>query len=206
MKNQLKNFNAPEGTFINGWYASDKIVNTLIDFYNTNNNKNEGTIWDGAKNKLLIDRDRKDSLEVTHFPKDWQQNTRLHPYFKFLNQCINAYAEKYTFIKKCDMFGLKFGFNIQKYKPGGGYKEWHFERASKGNTSSRVLVFMTYLNDVEDGGTEFYYQKYTAPAEKGLTLIWPAEWTHTHRGIVSNTKEKMIATGWFNYINVDYDK
>ena len=199
MENQLKNFNALEGTFIDGWYASDEIVNNLIECYNTNNNKNEGAIWDGTKNKLLIDRNRKDSLEVTNHPKDWQKDTRLHSYIHFLNQCINAYAEKYIFVKKCDMFGLKFGFNIQKYKPGGGYKEWHFERAAKGNTTSRVLVFMTYLNDVEDGGTEFYHQKLTSPAKKGLTVIWPTDWTHIHKGQVSKTKEKYIVTGWYSF-------
>jgi hypothetical protein len=58
---------------------------------------------------------------------------------------------------------------------------------------------MTYLNDVNDGGTEFLYQKITSPAKKGLTLIWPADWTHTHRGQISKTKEKSIITGWFNY-------
>ena len=56
---------------------------------------------------------------------------------------------------------------------------------------------MTYLNDVEDGGTEFYYQKLKTKAKKGLTLIWPTDFTHTHRGIVSKTKEKYIVTGWF---------
>ena len=64
----------------------------------------------------------------------------------------------------------------------------------------RLLVFMTYLNDVDDGGTEFKYQNITTPAKKGLTLIWPAPWTHTHRGQISYTKTKYITTGWFSYI------
>ena len=58
---------------------------------------------------------------------------------------------------------------------------------------------MTYLNSVEDGGTEFKYQNLITPAKKGLTLIWPAQWTHTHRGQISGTKEKYIVTGWFNF-------
>ena len=66
---------------------------------------------------------------------------------------------------------------------------------------SRRLVFMTYLNDIEEGGgTEFYYQKIITPAKKGLTLLWPTDWTHTHRGQVSDTEEKYIITGWFNYV------
>ena len=61
----------------------------------------------------------------------------------------------------------------------------------------RVLVFMTYLNDVPDGGTMFKYQDLIVPAKKGLTLIWPTDFTHTHRGIPSPTQEKWIATGWY---------
>jgi hypothetical protein len=38
-----------------------------------------------------------------------------------------------------------------------------------------------------------------SPAKKGLTMIWPTDWTHIHRGIVSETKEKMIVTGWYNF-------
>ena len=30
---------------------------------------------------------------------------------------------------------------------------------------------MTYLNNVENGGTEFYYQNLRVEAKKGLTLI-----------------------------------
>jgi hypothetical protein len=58
---------------------------------------------------------------------------------------------------------------------------------------------MTYLNDVDDGGTDFFYQKITSPAKKGLTIIWPTDWTHMHKGQVSMTKEKMIVTGWFTF-------
>jgi hypothetical protein len=59
---------------------------------------------------------------------------------------------------------------------------------------------MTYLNDVPEGGTEFMYQKLTSPAKKGLTLIWPSDWTHAHRGQICNTHTKYIITGWFNYL------
>ena len=58
---------------------------------------------------------------------------------------------------------------------------------------------MTYLNDVPKGGTEFFYQKITSPAKKGLTLIWPAEFTHLHKGQIAK-QEKYIITGWYNYI------
>jgi hypothetical protein len=58
---------------------------------------------------------------------------------------------------------------------------------------------MTYLNDVPNGGTEFLYQNIKLPAIKGLTTIWPAYWTHTHKGQISKEHEKYIATGWFQF-------
>ena len=62
---------------------------------------------------------------------------------------------------------------------------------------------MTYLNDVEDGGgKEFKYQKLRFNAKKGTTLIWPPDFTHTHRGVISPTQEKYISTGWLIHCDV----
>ncbi len=60
---------------------------------------------------------------------------------------------------------------------------------------------MLYLNTIKDkGGTKFLNQKITTPAIKGNLIIWPAEFTHIHKGIVSPSEEKYIATGWFDLI------
>ena len=60
---------------------------------------------------------------------------------------------------------------------------------------------MLYLNTVKDkGGTEFIFQNVVTPAIKGNLLIWPAEFTHLHRGIISPTEKKYIATGWFEIV------
>ena len=51
---------------------------------------------------------------------------------------------------------------------------------------------MTYLNDVPDGGTHFKYQDLTAPAEKGLTLMWPTDFSHTHKGQITQKHENLF--------------
>ena len=62
------------------------------------------------------------------------------------------------------------------------------------------LTWLTYLNDVNDGGeTEFEYQRIKAQPEEGLTLIWPAGYTHSHRGLPSPGETKYIITGWFRF-------
>ena len=58
---------------------------------------------------------------------------------------------------------------------------------------------MTYLNNVPDAGTHFKYQHIKTPAEKGLTLIWPSDFTHTHKGEISKKEEKYIITGWLGF-------
>ena len=79
---------------------------------------------------------------------------------------------------------------------------WHYERNSY-QSDQRALVFMTYLNDVDDGGeTEFKFQNIKFKPERGKTLIWPTDFTHTHRGVVSKTEHKYITTGWINFFDV----
>ena len=93
-------------------------------------------------------------------------------------------------------------YNVQHYAPGEHYSTWHCENNGQPPFKNRHLAFMTYLNDVEDGGgTEFLHQNIEFKAEKGVTLIWPAYFTHIHRGIVSKTQDKYITTGWFEFID-----
>ena len=64
----------------------------------------------------------------------------------------------------------------------------------------RVFAYMTYLNDVEEGGTtDFDNYGIKIKPEKGKTLIWPAEWTHAHTGSVLEGGKKYIITGWMNF-------
>ncbi len=90
-------------------------------------------------------------------------------------------------------------FNIQHYRPGDGFYSWHHELSAYSlEARARAGVWMLYLNDVPDGGTEFKFQERTVQAEKGKMVLWPSYFTHEHRGVISTTTEKYIATGWFN--------
>ncbi len=60
---------------------------------------------------------------------------------------------------------------------------------------------MTHLNDVENGG-ETYFPHYDIRVrpQRGLTLIWPAEWTHAHAGEELKRGKKYIITGWLSFL------
>ena len=91
------------------------------------------------------------------------------------------------------------GNKIQYFKRNGGFFSWHCERGNR-YFATRAIVYMTYLNTVKDKGeTEFKYYGKKVKAKKGLTLLWPPDFTHTHRGIPSPTEEKYIVTGWCEF-------
>ncbi|MGS0692518.1 2OG-Fe(II) oxygenase [Shewanella sp. 0m-4] len=94
--------------------------------------------------------------------------------------------------------------NIQKYlQAKGGYPHWHseqFPQVSHNEALHRVVLYMFYLNDVEEGGeTEFYYQNKLIKPKKGTMVIAPAGFTHSHRGNIPKSHDKYIATSWIMF-------
>ena len=115
-----------------------------------------------------------------------------------LQACLTHYLTQYDQVMPVASFYHK----IQKTLPSGGYHVWHSEQGS-GTQMRRVLVYTMYLNDVEEGGeTEFLYQQKRYPARKGDVCIFPAHFTHPHRGNPPLSGEKYIMTGWFEAIDI----
>ena len=56
---------------------------------------------------------------------------------------------------------------------------------------------MFYLNNAKCG-TEFMEYP-TVQAKIGRLVIWPAFWTHVHKGVIPNKGIKYIITGWASY-------
>jgi Rps23 Pro-64 3,4-dihydroxylase Tpa1-like proline 4-hydroxylase len=89
-----------------------------------------------------------------------------------------------------------YEMRIQKTCKSQGYHVWHHECGTR-QTSNRVLFFILYLNDVEEGGeTEFLYQSKRVKPKAGRIVISPTGFTHTHRGNPPLSGDKYIITGW----------
>lgn len=89
----------------------------------------------------------------------------------------------------------------QKYQQGkGNYNYWHCEVFPEKNSVEalhRTLLFMFYLNDVDEGGsTDFYYQQRSIQPRQGRMVIAPGYFTHTHRGCTPISNDKYILTSW----------
>ena len=118
-----------------------------------------------------------------------------------LNSCLNQYRQKYKGVSVLGLSNLEV--KLQRTEIFGGFHNWHYENAQH---PDRELAYMTYLNtlDTDDGTTEFLYQKIKMTPIIGTTLIWPAGFTHTHRGNPPYHNTKYIATGWFNRVAKDH--
>ena len=178
--------------FIFGSYIDHEICDQLIDIHENNEFKESGKINNG-----VVDKEKKDSEDSAYLCND----SRIQSYITELDKCVKLYIDHYPWCDSYCSWSIIDFINIQKYYPNGAFHEWHTERRSCiAPDVSRHLVFMTYLNDIEDGGeTEFFHQQLRIKPQKGLTVIWPADWTFTHRGVPSKKETKYIITGWFNY-------
>jgi hypothetical protein len=170
--------------FIAGWYIDPEVCDTIVQTAE----KDTSVFIHGIKEFYKI-------TDLKEFDVDL-----YNTYCKHLHGVIELYKEKYP-LSHQDMQPWSFTPpRIQRYNPGEYYNSIHCENNGNAIVMNRHLAYMTYLNDVVDGGgTEFVLQKVITPAEKGLTLIWPAGWTHNHVGVVSNTEVKYIITGWLNF-------
>lgn len=110
----------------------------------------------------------------------------------------NQYVEKYDMLKRSQQHTPK-GMSVQKTMPHQGYHAWHQETADVGS-GSRIVSYMLYLNDVEEGGeTEFLYQGLKLKPESGKLVFFPCGFTFPHRGNPIYKGEKYIITGWYTY-------
>lgn len=184
--------------FIGAWQLDDTgVCDDIVALYEANRDKAQ----DGGIGLGGVDKRVKDSSDLVIQPKDLEREDHapLVAYMEALHQCYLAYIEEWSFVASF-MPQIHIGrFNIQRYESGGHFNQLHSERTTL-NTLHRLLVWMTYLNDVENGGeTEFPHYGLKIAPEKGKTLIWPAEWTHAHRGCLVDEGPKYIITGWMHF-------
>jgi hypothetical protein len=176
------------------------ICDELIDYFESNKNKKEKGVTDGGQNL-----DVKNSTDIKIQPKDIKLlgNEVFEKYFNNLFSCYQDYVIQWPFLTSF-ADDLQIGsFNLQRYKSGQHFQRTHTERSSL-SSLHRIFAWMTYLNDVDikDGGSTFFsHYDLDIQPRKGLTLIWPAEWTHAHKGNLLKADSKYIITGWMHFSN-----
>ena len=195
MKRILINKN--ETHFIGSWnLENDELCKKVILFFQNNKNLHLQGMTSQGKN---LEVKKRTDISIKGDDLKNEKFILLKEYINELNKCYLDYLEQWPFLKT--MAGkMDIGpFNIGEYLPGDHFGHIHSERTSV-NSLHRLFAFMTYLNDVEDGGhTKYHHFDISIKPEIGKTIIWPAEWTHAHTGEVLKSGKKYIITGWLHF-------
>lgn len=181
-------------------FASDELCQNLITYYK--NMESAGFV------------DSRSSLQHTAKHEVDDTNTALHAsnvvklrYTQdlsstFLNlfwgTAYKFYSSKYSILSSTAEHKI-YAIKLQNIKVGEGYHTWHFENSDR-MLQERLLTFILYLNDVEEGGeTEFLYYPKRVKSQTGKLVLFPGSFTHTHRGNPPISNEKYILTGWVEF-------
>lgn len=182
-----------EKNFISGWYIDKDFCSQIIK--------------EVEKKKILLNRSEFDYTGYYYLNLYALGENIAERYLTDLLKIKDLYYEEYPYLKQTFKKELCKSVNsdgkvypalqLQKYKPNNYYSELHCENSGRPIYIRRCFAFMTYLNTIDHGGgTAFPYQNTVMKAEQGLTLIWPAYYTHPHKGVITDVS-KYIITGWF---------
>jgi len=197
------NINSQQTHFIGCWnLENNKLCNEITQFFENNKELQIQGITSYGK-----DLKAKKTTDIPVNPHDLKNPKFevLKQYMDELYKCFIDYQNQWPFLKSVIKVVDVPGFNIQKYSRGDHFASLHSERTTL-NTLHRLFAWMTYLNNVNDGGqTNFSHYGIKIKPETGKTLIWPAEWTHAHTGEILKSGTKYIVTGWMNFPTGKYE-
>ena len=171
---------------------SQKECEILINHFEKSNEVQYGLIADGSYYP-----DRKKCLQIKLDLNDSSPSSNIVR--EKLSLYLNQYRKKYSLELENTQHWNFFPYAaFQKYDgKEDGFKTWHCEHGDGESDSKRIMAWMFYLNDAKCG-TEFYNSP-TIKAKRGRCVIWPAFWTHVHKGVTPNIGLKYIVTGWISY-------
>ena len=177
-----------------------KFIDDIIESYSLNTPNSESPelpeIMEGDRQFSSSNLGRKDYSVMLNYA----DRKLAHEFNQYLHACFLDYLREYGQLNVQPM--ISTDSKLQRTEPGGGYHVWHYENQGA-QYCQRTLVWTIYLNDMPDdeAETEFLYQKRRIKPKRGTCIIWPAGYTHVHRGNPVYSQNKYILTGW--YINAN---
>lgn len=180
---------------------SEELCDDIIKYYTKNKHlQRRGETIGGLDSNIKNTID----MPITCAGKD---NIELKNLDILLKNNLTHYAEKYcieinntldnSFLITGSMHDT--GYHMQTYKKNEGCYNCHTDDNSRilsNEIHTRVLTFIWYLNDVSEGGETVFINKCKIKPKKGSLLFFPALWTYHHCGMVPESNDKYIITGW----------
>lgn len=181
---------------------SPLLCKTIIDMYEEEDERYNGITGSGYNPSI------KETLDfiIPNSVSRWERiNTFLN---KELVKNVKNYLNELNVIDNFNVLSPAYiggdflqydSFMIQKYFINKGKFEYHHDFFCDFEKSRyRIITFIFYLNDVDEGGeTEIWGHTHIKPTT-GKLLLFPACWTFPHCGKMPISSDKYIITGWLN--------
>ena len=121
----------------------------------------------------------------------------LNYYYK-INYLTEEYVKEFNDAGHTSSIWSLATLRFKHFKPGQSFQNWHSENCVR--YPYRILGLQIYLSD-HDCGTEFNAYKRTIKSVKGRATMFPAYFTHTHRGqVCPENKDRYLITGYYHFI------
>ncbi|KZR69985.1 2OG-Fe(II) oxygenase [Prochlorococcus sp. MIT 1303] len=193
---EIKKVNA-KPLFIGAWTTEPiSICDEIISFFDENTAKQtKGLTGDYLDKSVSTKRELSISSEKIAF----SSHEMFKAYSNFLHCCYKDYLDQWPFLQALEQTAEANTFNIKRYNEGECFESMDAERDLK--NLHRFFTFVTFLNDVERGGSiHFNHYDLDIQPQKGLTLIWPAGYTHAHSGNIVGRGIEYMITGWVDLV------
>jgi hypothetical protein len=172
-------------------------------YYEEKNNRYEGVTAGGLNKNVKDTLDFMIPINVESNSKWFKINkllsTELYDnlkiYIKNIENNLNSDSEiNYKIFENTYLF--ETSFMIQRYEKQKGKYIYHDDFNINNKNNYRVITYLWYLNDVEEGGETELWNDIQIKPEKGKLLLFPSHYAFPHCGKMPISSNKYIITGW----------
>ena len=175
----------------------EELCNEIIDLYNKEYEKQTLSGIIKNTNDLIIPiNDEKWNKIANCLYKELHKN--ILKYIEKIN-CSEFNGKHTNIFKKSNLEA--YNFTIQKYETNKDecesqcenvyHNDFHCEKEKY-----RVITILWYLNDVEDGETQFW-DSYKIKPKTGKLIMFPSYWTHQYQNLMPKSS-KYIIKNWLH--------
>jgi hypothetical protein len=165
---------------------SPEFCRNIIERFENDPRKSHGLVGEGNYRP-----DFKGTIEMdfNDISQGWQDvvNTVDQSLKYYLRQYMQSWSEAFQTVEIHHE-----GFRMARYDPGQQF-DWHSDNI--GDSYTRVITALWYLNTVEEGGeTEYKWMDAAIKPVEGRLMLCPVGWPYYHRGAppVSGPKYTII--------------
>ena len=198
--------------YTNKTSLSKEVCSDIIELFENEDRKDHGVTHGGVQKNIKHTHDftipeNEPKWYKYHqlFHNELTRNLQIYlnklnenPSFKNENQNTTAVYKHFE-----NVTILQSVFMIQRYIMNEGRYIYHNDfSVDLKNKKNRVITYLWYLDDVEEGGeTDFPDLNLKVKPETGKLILFPATWDFPHCGKMPISSNKYIVTGWL-YVDI----